>query len=93
MPVTQKVTMSNGHSLSLLYPKQVCKTVTFNNVVAYHESPVELTLELLEYREDDNSKRIVDKLRMKNMLNPILDTEHRQKIYLRLNLHTDINKY
>jgi len=24
----------------------------------------------LEYREDDNSKRIVDKLRMKNMLNP-----------------------
>ena len=67
MPVTQKVTMSNGHSLSLLYPKQVCKTVICNNVVAYHESPVELTLELLEYREDDNSKRIVDKLRI-NML-------------------------
>ena len=44
---------------------QVCKTVTFNNVIAYHESPVELTLELLEYREDDNSKGIVDKLRMK----------------------------
>ncbi len=65
----------------------------FNNVITYHESPVELTLELLEYREDDNSKRIVDKLRMKNMLNPILDTEHRQKIYLRLNLHTGINKY
>ena len=35
-------------------------------------------------------KGIVDKLRMKNMLNPILDTEHRQKIYLRLNLHINI---
>jgi hypothetical protein len=68
MPVTQKVTMSNGHSLSLLYPNQVCKTVTFNNVIAYHESPVELTLELLEYREDDNSKRIVVKLRIKVIL-------------------------
>jgi len=68
MPVTQKVTMSSGHSLSLLYPNQVCKTVTFNNVIAYHESPVELTLELLEYREDDNSKRIVDKLRIKIIL-------------------------
>ena len=68
MPVTQKVTMSNGHSLSLLSPKQVCKTVTFNNVITYHESPVELTLELLEYREDDNSKRIVDKLRIKIIL-------------------------
>lgn len=93
MPVTQKVTMSNGHSLSLLYPNQVCKIVTFNNIIAHHESPVELTLELLEYREDDNSKGIVDKLRIKIILNPILDTEHRQKIYLRLNLHTDINKY
>ena len=90
MPVTQKVTMSNGHSLSLVYPKQVCKTVTLNGVITYHESPVELTLESLEYREDDNSKRIIDKLRMKNMLNPILDTEHRQKIYLKLNLHTNI---
>ena len=68
MPVTQKVTMSNGHSLSLVCPKQVCKTVTFNNVIAYHESPVELTLELLEYREDGNSKRIVDKLRIKIIL-------------------------
>ena len=68
MPVTQKVTMSNGHSLSLLYPNQVCKTVTLNNVIAYHESPVELTLELLEYREDDNSKGIVDKLRIKIIL-------------------------
>lgn len=68
MPVTQKVTMSNGHSLSLLYPNQVCKTVTFNNVIAYHESPVELTLELLEYREDDNSEGIVDKLRIKIIL-------------------------
>ena len=65
MPVTQKVTMSNGHSLSLLYPKQVCKTVNVDNVITYHESPVELTLELLEYREDDNSKGIVDKLRIK----------------------------
>jgi hypothetical protein len=82
--------MSNSQSLSLLYPKQGCKTVTFNNVITYHEPPVKLALELLEYREDDNSKRIVDKLRMKNILNPILDTEHRQKIYLRLNLHTDI---
>jgi hypothetical protein len=68
MPVTQKVTMSNGHSLSLLYPNQVCKTVTLNNVIAYRESPVELTLELLEYREDDNSKGIVDKLRIKIIL-------------------------
>jgi hypothetical protein len=68
MPVTQKVTMSNGHSLSLLYPKQVCKTVHLYNVVTYHESPVELTLELLEYREDDNSKGIVDKLRIKIIL-------------------------
>ena len=68
MPVTQKVTMSNGHSLSLLYPNQVCKTVHFYNVIAYHESPVELTLELLEYREDDNSKGIVDKLRIKIIL-------------------------
>ena len=68
MPVTQKVTMSDGHSLSLLYPIQVCKTVTFNNVVTYHESPVKLTLELLEYREDDNSKRIVVKLRIKAIL-------------------------
>ena len=68
MPVTQKVTMSNGHSLSLVYPKQVCKTVTFNNVIAYHESPVELTLELLEYREDDNSEGMVDKLRIKIIL-------------------------
>jgi len=68
MPVTQKVTMSNGHSLSLLYPNQVCKTVTFNNVIAYHESPVELTLELLEYREDDNSEGMVDKLRIKIIL-------------------------
>jgi hypothetical protein len=56
--------MSNGHSLSLSYPNQVCKIVTFNNIIAYHESPVELTLELLEYREDDNSKEIVDKLRI-----------------------------
>ena len=68
MPVTQKVTMSNGHSLPLLYPNQVCKTVTFNNVIAYHESPVKLTLELLEYREDDNSKGIIDKLRIKIIL-------------------------
>ena len=68
MPVTQKVIMSNSQSLSLLSPKQVCKTVTFNNVVTYHKSPVELTLELLEYREDDNSKRIVDKLRIKIIL-------------------------
>jgi len=43
---------------------QVCKTVHLYNVITYHESPMELTLELLEYREDDNSKRIVDKLRM-----------------------------
>jgi hypothetical protein len=68
MPVTQKVTMSNGHSLSLLYPNQVCKTVHLYNVITYHESPVELTLELLEYREDDNSKGIVDKLRTKIIL-------------------------
>jgi len=68
MPVTQKVTMSNGHSLSLLYPNQVCKTVHLYNVIAYHESPVELTLELLEYREDDSSEGIVDKLRIKIIL-------------------------
>jgi hypothetical protein len=68
MPVTQKVTMSNGHSLSLLYPNQVCKTVTLYNVITYHKPPVELTLELLEYREDDNSKGIVDKLRIKIIL-------------------------
>jgi len=48
MPVTQKVTMSIGHSLSLLYPIRFVKQVTYNNVIAYHESPVELTLELLE---------------------------------------------
>ena len=93
MPVTQKVTMSIGHSLSLLYPIRFVKQVTYNNVIAYHESPVGLTLELLEYGEDDSSKGIVDKLRIKIILNPILDTEHRQKIYLRLNLHTGINKY
>jgi hypothetical protein len=68
MPVTQKVTMSIGHSLSLLYPIRFVKQVTYNNVIAYHESPVELTLELLEYREDDNSKGIVDKLRIKIIL-------------------------
>ena len=68
MPVTQKVTMSNGHSLSLLYPNQVCKTVHLYNVITYHESLVGSTLELLEYREDDNSKGIVDKLRIKIIL-------------------------
>ena len=60
--------MSNGHSLSLLYPKQVCKTVNVDNVIAYHESPVALTLELLEYGEDDSSKRMVVKLRIKVIL-------------------------
>jgi hypothetical protein len=63
------------------------KKVSFDlTPTIYMEENEELSKMLQEARKSDYFQRQLDKLRMHNMLTPILSPEHRDKIMLRNNL-------
>lgn len=73
---------------SLLYIlNHICKKVDFNDEFKIIEEPKDLQKALQKSRQSDYFQRQLDKLRMNNLLAPILNAAHREKIWLRNQQH------
>ena len=60
------------------------KTVQFNNCITIIEEPINLAEDLFKARLSDWSQRRLDKVRMDRLLSPILNSDHRKKMFLYL---------
>jgi hypothetical protein len=57
------------------------KNVRFNDVITVIEEPPELVEDLYRSRKSDWAQKKLDKIRMEQLITPILDLNHRKKIY------------
>jgi len=68
------------------------KNISFNEKVNYIYTPVHLIEELNRNRQNSSLQKKADHIRMENLLNPILISSHRQKIWIRnFNLQDPVN--
>lgn len=74
------------HNQTIFSEKMLKKKVSFDlSQIQYWYEPVEQSKALHEARKSDFLQRQADKMRMEHLLNPILSTSHRQKIFQKLN--------
>lgn len=68
------------------------KNISFNEKVNYIYTPVHLIEELNRNRQNSSLQKKADHIRMEKLLNPILISSHRQKIWIRnFNLQDPVN--
>jgi hypothetical protein len=61
--------------------RKMKKNVCFNDVITVIEEPLELAEDLYKSRKSNWTQKQLDKIRMERLLVPILDKNHRKKIY------------
>lgn len=56
------------------------RKVHFNNFITTIEEPLELSEDLHKARKSDWAQRVLDKLRIERLLNPVLENMHKKQL-------------